>query len=94
MTMQQTLRYGMGFCAGAPHGTEGTMVSIIRLVGPMGALQEGARPVVAKLNLAASVASRSMTGFHVRRDKAALIQRVQAPPGERSSRKQLGQAWR
>jgi hypothetical protein len=31
---------------------------------------------------------------HVRRDKAALIQRVQAPPGERSSRKQLGQAWR
>jgi len=32
-----------------------------------------------------------MTGFHVRRDKAALFQRVQAPPGERSSRKQPGQ---
>jgi hypothetical protein len=32
--------------------------------------------------------------FHVRRDKAALFQRVQAPPGERSSRKQPGQAWR
>jgi hypothetical protein len=35
-----------------------------------------------------------MSAFHVRRDKAALIQRVQAPPGDRSSRKQLGQAWR
>jgi len=35
-----------------------------------------------------------LTVFRVRRDKAALIQRVQAPPGERSSRKQLGQAWR
>ena len=34
------------------------------------------------------------SAFHVRRDKAALIQRVQAPPGDRSSRKQLGQAWR
>jgi hypothetical protein len=30
----------------------------------------------------------------VRRDKAALFQRVQAPPGNRSSRKQPGQAWR
>jgi hypothetical protein len=62
--MQQTLRHGMGFCPGAPHGTKGTIVSMIRVVGPMGALQEGARPVVAKLNLSASVASRSMTGFH------------------------------
>ena len=35
-----------------------------------------------------------MTAIHVRRDKAALIQRVQAPPGDRSSRKQPGQAWR
>jgi hypothetical protein len=35
-----------------------------------------------------------MTASHVRRDKAALIQRVQAPPGDRSSRKQPGQAWR
>jgi len=34
------------------------------------------------------------SGFHVRRDKAALIQRVQAPPGDRSSRKQPEQAWR
>jgi hypothetical protein len=34
------------------------------------------------------------TAFHVRRDKAALFQRVQAPPGDRSSRKQPGQAWR
>ena len=32
--------------------------------------------------------------YHVRRDKAALFQRVQAPPGDRSSRKQPGQAWR
>src|SRR5215469_6308306 len=31
-----------------------------------------------------------MTAFHVRRDKAALIQRVQALPGDRSSRKQPG----
>jgi hypothetical protein len=31
---------------------------------------------------------------HVRRDKAALFQWVQAPPGDRSCRKQLGQAWR
>jgi PAS domain-containing protein len=30
----------------------------------------------------------------VRRDKAALFQWVQAPPGDRSSRKQPGQAWR
>jgi hypothetical protein len=30
----------------------------------------------------------------VRRDKAALFQRVQAPPGDRSSRKQPEQAWR
>jgi hypothetical protein len=29
----------------------------------------------------------------VRRDKAALFQRVQAPPGDRSSRKQPEQAW-
>jgi hypothetical protein len=36
----------------------------------------------------------AITAVHVRRDKAALIQRVQAPPGKRSSRKQLGQAWR
>ena len=34
------------------------------------------------------------TSFHVRRDKAALFQRVQTPPGDRSSRKQPGQAWR
>ena len=31
---------------------------------------------------------------HVRRDKAALFQRVQVPPGDRSSRKQPEQAWR
>jgi len=31
---------------------------------------------------------------HVRRDKAALFQWVQNPPGDRSSRKQPGQAWR
>ena len=35
-----------------------------------------------------------MAALHVRRDKAALFQRVQTPPGERSSRKQPGQAWR
>ena len=34
------------------------------------------------------------SGIHVRRDKAALFQWVQGPPGERSSRKQPGQAWR
>ena len=34
------------------------------------------------------------TAIHVRRDKAALFQRVQAPPGDRSSRKQPEQAWR
>jgi hypothetical protein len=36
----------------------------------------------------------SISGFRVRRDKAALFQRVQGPPGNRSSRKQPGQAWR
>jgi len=35
-----------------------------------------------------------MSAFHVRREKAALLQRVQAPPGTRSSRKQPEQAWR
>jgi hypothetical protein len=30
----------------------------------------------------------------VRRENAALLQRVQAPPGGRSSRKQPEQAWR
>jgi hypothetical protein len=35
-----------------------------------------------------------MTASLVRRDKAALLQRVQAPPGTRSSRKQPEQAWR
>jgi hypothetical protein len=35
-----------------------------------------------------------MTANHVRRDKAALFQRVQAPPGDRSSRKQPEQVWR
>jgi hypothetical protein len=34
------------------------------------------------------------TVIHVRRDKAALFQGVQAPPGDRSSQKQPGQAWR
>ena len=29
-----------------------------------------------------------MAAFHVRRDKAALFQWVQGPPGDRSSRKQ------
>jgi hypothetical protein len=33
-------------------------------------------------------------GVRVRRDKAAIFQRVQTPPGDRSSRKQPGQAWR
>jgi hypothetical protein len=40
------------------------------------------------------MAGGAMAGFRVRRDKAALFQRVQAPPGDRSSRKQPGQAWR
>jgi hypothetical protein len=35
-----------------------------------------------------------MAVFHVRRDKAARFQRVQAPPGDRSSRKRPEQAWR
>jgi hypothetical protein len=42
---------------------------------------------------AASGAKRT-TALHVRRDKAALFQWVQGPPGDRSSRKQPGQAWR
>jgi len=36
----------------------------------------------------------STSAFGVRRDKAALFQWVQAPPGERSSRKQPEQSWR
>jgi len=35
-----------------------------------------------------------ISAIHVRRDKAALFQRVQVPPGDRSSRKQPEQAWR
>ena len=46
----------------------------------------GAAPWTAELRLSAA--------NHVRRDKAALFQRVQAPPGDRSSRKQPEQAWR
>src|SRR5713101_8980759 len=34
------------------------------------------------------------TATHVRRDKAAPFQWVQAPPGDRSSRKRPEQAWR
>jgi len=34
-----------------------------------------------------------MTAFGVRREKAALFQWVQGPPGNRSSRKQPGQSW-
>ena len=58
MTMQQTLRYGMSFRFGAPHDREGTMVSLSKVVGAIDALEEAARPVVAKLNLTAFVASR------------------------------------
>jgi hypothetical protein len=35
-----------------------------------------------------------MSGVHVRREKAALFQWVQGPPGDRSSRKHPEQAWR
>jgi len=34
------------------------------------------------------------SAIHVRRDKAALFQWVQGPPGDRSSRKHPEQAWR
>jgi hypothetical protein len=34
------------------------------------------------------------SGSGVRREKAALFQWVQAPPGNRSSRKQPEQSWR
>ena len=37
---------------------------------------------------------KGTSAIHVRRDKAALLQRVQDPPGNRSSRKQPEQAWR
>jgi hypothetical protein len=42
----------------------------------------------------AKLGRSGMAEIHVRRDKAALFQRVQTPPGDRSSRKQPGQAWR
>src|SRR5262249_48562260 len=42
----------------------------------------------------AEMAARRRTAHHVRRDKAALFQWVQCPPGDRSRRKQPGQAWR
>jgi hypothetical protein len=35
-----------------------------------------------------------MTGFHVRRDKAALSSGCKSHPAIRSSRKQPEQAWR
>ena len=35
-----------------------------------------------------------MSQMGVRRDKAALSRWVQAPPGDRSSRKQSEQSWR
>jgi transposase len=61
-----------------------------------------ASPVVASDETSARVKGQnwwqwvllSSTAIHVRRDKAALFQRVQAPPGDRSSRKQPEQAWR
>ena len=40
------------------------------------------------------VGSAGSSAKGVRRDKAALFQWVQAPPGDRSSRKQPEQAWR
>jgi hypothetical protein len=58
MTTQQTLRYGMSFCPEAPHDSEGTMMSVSKAVGAIDALEEAARPVVAKLDLTAFVASR------------------------------------
>ena len=42
-------------------------------------------PAVATVDL--RISKPSMSAFHVRRDKAALFQWVQAPPGDRSSRK-------
>jgi len=42
-----------------------------------------------------SIPSSRRSAIHVRRDKAALFfQWVQAPPGDRSSRKRPEQAWR
>ena len=46
------------------------------------------------LHLDESMPGKRMTASHVRRDKAALFQWVQGPPGDRSRRKQPGQAWR
>jgi hypothetical protein len=56
MTMQQTLRYAMSFCPGAPHDREGTMVSLSKVVGAIDALEEAARPVVGNPNLISAVA--------------------------------------
>ena len=50
--------YGMSFCPGAPHDRDGTMVGLSKVVGAIDAIEEAARPVVAKLNLTAFVASR------------------------------------
>jgi hypothetical protein len=44
--------------------------------------------------LATPVMIELASAFHVRRDKAALFQWVQAPPGDRSSRKLPEQASR
>jgi hypothetical protein len=55
------------------------------VIGPMSRGQQ--------LATSATNQAGRMTAFYLRRDKAALFQWVQGPPGDRSSRKQPGQAW-
>jgi len=56
--MKQTLQYEMSFCPGEPHDRKDTMVSRSKVAGEIDAVEEAARPVVAKPNLTAFVASR------------------------------------
>jgi hypothetical protein len=60
-------------------------------------LYEGvsARPTTIPLaEVRESVSGQPMSAAGVRREKAALFQWVQVPPGNRSSRKQPEQSWR
>jgi K+-sensing histidine kinase KdpD len=67
------------------------LIALVSLLGSLGVSVVLSIVAVACLNY---FFVPPLFGFHVRRDKAALFQWVQGPPGDRSSRKQPGQAWR
>src|ERR1700746_876874 len=63
-------------------------------VTPMEQVDGARRGVVAHRVAEGRAEAAQILASHGRRDKAALFQWVQAPPGDRSSRKQPEQTWR